>query len=112
VMELAFSMPSDLKLRDGTRKYILKRALAGILPDTILSRRKEGFSIPMKQWLKRELAGLMDDLLSPARIGRRGVFERAAIERLIAEHKAGREHHAHILFSLMVFERWAQAFLD
>jgi asparagine synthase (glutamine-hydrolysing) len=112
VMELAFSMPSDLKLRDGRRKYILKRALSGILPESILSRRKEGFSIPMKQWLKRELSGLMEDLLSSTRIARRGLFEPATVSRLVREHRAGRENHAHTLFPLMVFERWAQAFLD
>jgi asparagine synthase (glutamine-hydrolysing) len=112
VMELAFSMPSDLKIRDGERKYVLKRALRGIVPDCILTRKKEGFSIPMKQWLKRELAGLMEDLLSPERIARRGLFEVDAVTRLIREHKQGRENHAHTLFPLMVFERWAQAFID
>ena len=112
VMELAFSMPSRLKLRDHERKYILKRALRGILPDCILQRKKEGFSIPMKQWLKRELSDLMNDLLSPARVARRGLFEPAAVGRLIREHQIGRENHAHTLFPLMVFERWAQAFMD
>jgi len=112
VMELAFSMPSHLKMRDRERKFILKRALRGILPDCILQRKKEGFSIPMKQWLKRELAPLMEDLLSPARIARRGLFEPAAVSRMVREHQVGRENHAHTLFPLMVFERWAQAFLD
>jgi len=112
VMELAFSMPSHLKMRDRERKFILKRALRGILPDCILQRKKEGFSIPMKQWLKRELAPLMDDLLSPARIAQRGLFEPAVVSRLVREHQIGRENHAHTLFPLMVFERWAQAFLD
>jgi asparagine synthase (glutamine-hydrolysing) len=112
VMELAFSMPSHLKMRDRERKFILKRALRGILPDCILQRKKEGFSIPMKQWLKRELAPLMEDLLSPARIARRRLFEPAVVSRLVREHQIGRENHAHTLFPLMVFERWAQAFLD
>jgi asparagine synthase (glutamine-hydrolysing) len=111
-MELAFSMPGRLKLRDGERKFILKRALKGILPDCILQRKKEGFSIPMKQWLRRELSPLMDDLLSPARVARRGLFAPAAVSRLVRDHRAGRENHAHTLFPLMVFERWAQAFLD
>jgi len=112
VMELAFSMPGQLKLRDRERKYILKRALRGILPDCILQRKKEGFSIPMKQWLRRELSPLMEDLLSPARVARRGLFEAGAVSRLVREHQVGRENHAHTLFPLMVFERWAQAFLD
>jgi asparagine synthase (glutamine-hydrolysing) len=109
VMELAFSMPGHLKIRDGQRKFVLKQALEGLLPASILARSKEGFSIPMKQWLRRDLAPLMRELLSREQIGRHGLFEQREIERRIAEHLAGRQNHAHVLFSLMVFERWAQA---
>ena len=110
VMELAFSMPGDLKIRSGTRKYILKQALRGLVPDRILDRKKEGFSIPMKQWLKRELKPLMERLLAPERLAARGLIEPAETRRLIDEHCAGRANHAHVLFSLMVFERWAEEF--
>ena len=112
VMELAFSLPGRLKIRGRERKYVLKRALADVLPASILERSKEGFSIPMKNWLKRELAPLMHDLLSPARLRRRGWVEPDEVAARIAAHTAGRENHAHLLFSLMVLERWAQAFLD
>ncbi len=112
VMELAFSFPGRLKIRGRERKYVLKRALADALPASILGRSKEGFSIPMKNWLKRELAPLMHDLLSPARLRRRGWIEPDAVAARVAAHTAGRENHAHLLFSLMVLERWAQASLD
>ncbi len=75
VMELAFSMPGDLKIRGGTRKYIVKQALRGVLPDRILDRSKEGFSIPMKQWLKHELKPLMERLLAPDRVAARGLID-------------------------------------
>ena len=109
VMELAFSMPGDLKIRGGTRKYVLKRALKDVIPSSILDRRKEGFSIPMKNWLRHELKPLMTRLLSPERIRRRGLIEPAEVSRLIAEHCAGQSNHAHVLFSLMVFEQWAES---
>ncbi len=111
VMELAFSMPGSLKVRDGVRKYVLKQAMRGLVPDRILHRRKEGFSIPMKNWLRRELEPLMRDLLSPGRMARRGLVEPAEVARLMDAHVAGRENHAHTLFPLMVFERWADAHL-
>lgn len=111
VMELAFSMPEGLKRRDGDRKWILKRAMRGVLPDRILTRRKEGFSIPMKNWLRRELQPLMRSLLSPERVAARGLFDAGEVARLMDEHVAGRENHAHTLFPLMVFERWCQAHL-
>jgi asparagine synthase (glutamine-hydrolysing) len=112
VMELVLSMPSRFKIRHGQRKWILKRALRGLLPESILRRSKEGFSIPMKQWLKRELRPVMLDLLTPDSVRRRGLFEPAEVERLVTEHTAGVENHAHLLFCLMVFERWAREFLD
>jgi asparagine synthase (glutamine-hydrolysing) len=109
VMELAFSMPGHLKVRGTERKIVLKEALRGVLPDGILSRKKEGFSIPMKNWLRRELQPLMRDLLSADRIKRRNLFEPREVERLMQEHIDGRANHAHQLFSLMVFERWADS---
>jgi asparagine synthase (glutamine-hydrolysing) len=109
VMELAFSMPGHLKVRGHERKVVLKQAMRGILPDRILFRKKEGFSIPMKQWLRRELQPLMRDLLSDERLRRRGLFEPGEVRRLMQEHVDGRANHAHQLFSLMVFERWADA---
>ncbi len=111
VMELAFSMAGSLKIRDGERKWILKRAMRGILPERILTRRKEGFSIPMKNWLRRPLQPMMRELLSPERIERRGLFETPEVGRLIDAHVAGRENHAHTLFPLMVFERWCEEHL-
>ncbi len=86
--------------------------MKGILPDSILHRRKEGFSIPVKNWLCGELRSLMIDLLSEERIRRRGLFRWSAVERRITEHLDGRANHAHQLFPLMVFERWATEFLD
>ena len=112
VMELVFSMPGHLKIRGGVRKHVLKRALDGVLPPSILRRPKEGFSIPMKNWLKGELAPVMHELLAPAQVARRAWFEPATVQTLIDAHLAGHENHAHILFSLMVLERWAQACID
>jgi asparagine synthase (glutamine-hydrolysing) len=109
VMELAFSMPGHLKVRGHERKVVLKEALRGVLPDSILARKKEGFSIPMKNWLRRELQPLMRDLLSADRMRRRNLFEPGEVERLMQEHVDGRANHAHQLFSLMVFERWADS---
>jgi len=112
LMELAYSIPSELKIRNGERKYILKQALRDVLPTGILRRPKEGFSIPMKNWLRGDLAPIMRDLLAPERIRQRGWFSPVAVTRLIDSHLSGRGNHAHVLFSLMVLERWAESVLD
>jgi asparagine synthase (glutamine-hydrolysing) len=107
-MELAFSMPGHLKMRDGEQKCVLKRAMKGVLPERILTRKKEGFSVPVKNWLRGPLQPLMRSLLSGDRVRRRGFFEPARAARMMDEHVAGRANHAHTLFPLMVFERWCE----
>ena len=112
LMELAYSIPSKFKIRHGDRKYILKQALRDVLPAEIIRRPKEGFSIPMKNWLKEELSPVMHDLLAPERVRRRGWFSPVTVTQLMERHLSGRDNNAHVLFSLMVLERWAESALD
>jgi asparagine synthase (glutamine-hydrolysing) len=107
VVELAARLPSRLKLRRLTSKYILKRALADVLPRETLRRRKKGFGVPMGRWLRGELAPLVRDVLAPDVIRRAGLFRVAAVERLIAEHMAGRHDHRKKLYTLLAFQLWS-----
>ncbi len=112
VVELAASLGSREKLRGWSTKRILKRCMAGKLPPEILGRKKEGFSIPMKNWLRGELSGMMRDLLAPDDLRRDGLFESAYVERLKTEHLDGTANHSHQLWSLMVFQMWKRQFLS
>lgn len=112
LVEFAAALPSDLKLRGFQTKYLLKRSMATKLPQTILNRKKEGFSIPIKNWLKRELCPLMHDLLSSERIKREGYFSSSYIEQLKADHLQGVANHSHQLWSLMMFEIWQDSYLN
>ena len=112
VMELAFSMPGSLKIRNGEGQYILRRAMRPLLPEPMLRGTAAEASIPTGAWLRQQWAPLMQDLLGPDQVRRRGWFEPAEVTRRIDEHLAGRRDHSRVLFSLMVLERWSQAFLD
>jgi len=103
-VEAAMRIPAERKLRDGQTKWVLREAFADRLPATVARRGKEGFSMPMKQWLMRELQPMMRDLLSPARVRSRGLFDATAVTRLMDEHVAGRQNHAHRLWCLMALE--------
>ncbi|MDZ7271247.1 MAG: asparagine synthase (glutamine-hydrolyzing) [candidate division KSB1 bacterium] len=111
LVELVGRMPSWLRLRNGQTKYILKRAMRGILPEKILTRGKEGFSIPIKNWLRAELRPMMLDLLSPERLRAQGYFEDRYVESLIKEHLAGKANHSHQLWALMVFQKWYDLYM-
>jgi len=108
LVELAFRMPARLKVAGGKTKILLKQVAARHLPRECVYRPKEGFSMPIKDWLRTELRPLVDDLLAPARIRRQGIFRTEVIERLRAEHDAGRENHSHVLWSLLVFQDWQE----
>ena len=106
LVEMAFQVPADLKLRGTETKHILKRVAARHVPKECVYRPKEGFSMPVKKWLRDELRPLMEELLDPLRIEQEGILQRAAVDRLKQEHLEGRANHSHTLWALMVFQDW------
>ena len=106
VVEAAFALPDSEKLRRLTTKPLLKRIAARYVPRKCVYRPKEGFSIPMKHWLSGELRPRLEDLLSAERLRREGRFRVDTVERLKREHFDGRENHAHLLWTLVVYQDW------
>jgi asparagine synthase (glutamine-hydrolysing) len=111
VLDLILRMPSSLKCKNGIRKYILKKAYAPYLPPSVLSREKQGFSIPLKTWLNNEWNGLMSESLSHSELEDCRLFNTRTVERWMGEHETGKENHSHILWALMVFQLWRKKFL-
>jgi asparagine synthase (glutamine-hydrolysing) len=112
VVEYAASLPSDYKLRGGTTKYILKQAIAPLVPPFVTRRGKKGFGVPVAEWLKGRLRPLARDLLSPARLARHGLFDPAYVTRLQDEHERGIANHRKLLWTLLVFELWRESFVE
>jgi asparagine synthase (glutamine-hydrolysing) len=110
--EVAARIPAGIKMKNGELKYLLKRALEGIVPREILYRGKRGFGAPMGAWLKSELRGLRDDILNRESIEARGFLSWPAIRDLIGLHDANREDYSDVLLSLINFEIWCRLFLD
>ena len=111
MVEFAFSLPPALKLSGNTTKYFFKNAMKGILPDEIINRQKEGFSIPIKNWLKTDLKGLMSDYLSEEKIKDAGFFNYKYVKKMMDDHLGNRQNHAHRLWSLILFNIWREKFL-
>jgi asparagine synthase (glutamine-hydrolysing) len=112
MVDLGLAMPSSLKIRGTQLKYLLKKALDGLLPREILHRGKRGFGAPMGMWLKAELKPLLARVLSAESLRRRGVFRPEVVARTIALHEANREDHTDHLLALMSFELWCRIYLD
>jgi asparagine synthase (glutamine-hydrolysing) len=112
VMAYCASLPSDLKLRGRTTKYLLRRAVRGLLPAEVVDRPKQGFAVPIDRWFRRELRALVHDVLLDARTLQRGYFREAVVRRMLDEHRRGaRGWHAE-LWSLLVLELWHRMFVD
>ena len=84
--------------------------MEGILDQKIIYRQKQGFSIPIKNWLKNELRELMLETLSEKRIAAMGFFNAPYVQTMIQEHLQNRENHSHRLWALMQFYLWCDHF--
>jgi asparagine synthase (glutamine-hydrolysing) len=111
LVELAFKVPENLKLANGKTKEILKRIAARVVPRECIYRPKEGFSIPIKNWLSTAFKPLMERYLNQERIQSEGIFHWATINRLKEDHLLGKANHSHILWALIVFHDWQDRWL-
>ncbi len=95
-----------MKLHGARTKSILRQAVKNMVPQLVLEKPKEGFSIPMKHWLCTSLKPMMLDFLSRPSLEKHGYFDYQVVASWIQEHLGGRVNHSHRLWALMVFEMW------
>jgi asparagine synthase (glutamine-hydrolysing) len=112
LVEFVSRMPASLKMRGGESKYVFKRAVRGLVPDEILDRPKQGFGVPIGEWINRELRERVRDTFADAGTRTRGIVEPAYVDVLLAEHERGRRDHSNALWSLFVLELWHRAYVD
>lgn len=108
LVEFAASLPCSLKLRRGVSKFLLKRAMRGVLPDRILHRRKMGFGVPVGRWLRGELRPLLEETLFSPRALSRGYFRPEAVRQLVDRHVLGVRDETPWIWGLLMLELWHQ----
>ena len=112
IVEESLRLSPRAKMPRGRLKGLLKTAFAGVLPREVLTHRKQGFMIPLGQWLRGHLQPTLDDLLAPDCVRARGFFDPDAVDVLKHEHLSGARTHADRLWTLMVLELWMREYLD
>jgi asparagine synthase (glutamine-hydrolysing) len=112
LLEFAATVPTSLKLRGNTSKYLLRRVLHNRVPRSIVERGKQGFEPPTGEWLRGPLAGMTDALLFDGRLRSRGLFSQRVVSRLWEEHRTGRRDHRERLWTLVMLELWFREFID
>jgi asparagine synthase (glutamine-hydrolysing) len=112
LMQMAASIPAELKLPGTRKKGLLRDALAPWLPADILQRPKQGFCVPMASWLRNDLRGFAAEILLDPLTERRGYFRRSELSRLLERHSQGIADHGNQIWALLVQELWHREFID
>jgi len=112
LMEFAFKMPGELKVKEGQTRYLYKKAVEPVLGRELTHRRKQMFTVPIGEWFKNELRGFTEQILLGPRTAARGIFDPVAVKNLIESHASGQANFTRELRALIVAELWHRIFID
>ena len=112
LMEFAARLPVRQKLRSTVGKYLLRKVARQLLPDSVMAKPKQGFAIPLSEWFRTSLRGMLQDLVASRTFRERGVFDPVAVERSISTHLKGEADNSEHLWLVLMFELWARQYLD
>lgn len=111
LVEFTSGLPERMKLRGWTTKYVLRKAMKGVLPEAILSRPKMGFPVPIGKWFRGPYRSIINEYVLSERALSRGIFERDFVRAVVNRHDAG-EDDSERLWALVNFEMWQRQFID
>lgn len=111
LVEFMARVPYSMKVRGKEVKYILKKAMEGILPESIIYRKKHGFDLPIDRWLRTELRGMVEDLLSDRKVEEMGLFKPDAVGEIVERQRRGERWYQKQVWSLLVFQLWYERFM-
>lgn len=112
LIEFVQTIPAELKLKGNETKYIFKKAMEGIVPNEILYREKQGFGVPIGEWINSQLKSRIHETLLEKKTLERGYFDEKYIKILLDEHTRNRRDHSHSLWILWMLELWHREFVD
>ncbi len=109
VVEFAWSLPIALRVGPSGGKLVLRELLGRYVPAPLFERRKQGFGVPVAEWLRGPLRGWAEDLLAPEKLSREGFLQPAAVHRVWKQHLCGWRNHNNLLWSILMFQAWRDA---
>jgi asparagine synthase (glutamine-hydrolysing) len=112
LIEFVTRIPASLKLAGLETKYLLKKAVQDLVPSEILDRPKQGFGVPIQEWINQQLRSRLRETLTESRTRQRGYIDSRYIDVLLDEHERGRRDHSTGLWALFMLELWHRQFLD
>ncbi|QRF31396.1 MULTISPECIES: asparagine synthase (glutamine-hydrolyzing) [Bacillus] len=110
VFEAASKIPEELKTKDGTTKYLLRKAAEGIVPDHVLNRKKLGFPVPIRHWLKNEMNAWAKDIIKNSQTDE--YINKEYVLDLLNEHCAGKADHSRKIWTVLIFMIWHSIYVE
>ncbi|PIE35301.1 asparagine synthase (glutamine-hydrolyzing) [candidate division KSB3 bacterium] len=111
LMEFAATIPARYKMHGASLKWILKDIARSWLPESILTREKKGFSIPLSDWFRHELRDMVHDIFSSSYLLKEGILRQTPLQNIIAEHQSGKLDHRHKIWLFLNLELWYRMFI-
>ena len=111
LIEFVATLPGRMKIKQGRVKSILKDAVSSLLPPGLVDRPKEGFVMPINEWLLQALRGYVTEALSPARLARHGMLDPEAVARLMERYYRGELGLAGRIWNLVCFQMWWERYI-
>jgi asparagine synthase (glutamine-hydrolysing) len=108
VVEFAWRLPENVKVRNGTSKWILRQVLYRHVPPELIERPKMGFGIPLGEWLRGPLRDWAETLLNEQRLRQAGLLDAAMVRRYWADHLDGRRNWQYLLWDVLMLEAWRE----
>ena len=106
IYDFVWRLPLEAKIRDGHGKWLLRQLLAQYVPEDLFNRPKQGFSVPIAQWLRTDLKDWAEDLLDPYEIKAQGLLDYQQLETMWRRHQKGKGNHAQALWTVLMFQAW------
>lgn len=110
LVEFAARVPAEYKIRDGDQKWLLKRAFRDSLPETVLTRKKQGFSVPIDEYFRDQIRGYARERLES--LGKHEPFDRQELVSVLDEHIAGRNNRGYQIWDLVMLSEWYERFIE
>lgn len=109
ILEFAWKLPMQMKIRDGKGKWLLRQVLYRYVPQNLIERPKAGFGVPIDEWLRGPLRDWAESLLAESSLRRQGVFNPTPIRKKWAEHLSGRHNWQYYLWNILMVQAWLEA---
>jgi asparagine synthase (glutamine-hydrolysing) len=112
LVEFTMDIPQEWKVRNDVPKYLLKKAVEGLIPDHLIYRKKMGFGAPMSDWLRSDFGRMVQDSIRSSGLMRRGIFNTSYIDKLFEWHRSGRADCGLYIWTLYNLTAWYDLWVD